>query len=49
VAALMADVNSFARAIAAIGVFLIALLAIGFVRRDEINFVLRSVLPNGSQ
>jgi O-antigen/teichoic acid export membrane protein len=44
VAALIADVNAFVSAVVSVSVFLVGLLAIGFVRGDEIRFVLRSVL-----
>lgn len=43
------DVNVVLRAAISISVFLAGLLALGFVRPDEIRFVLRSVLPNGSR
>ena len=48
VAALAADVNAFVAAVLSVSVFLACLLATGFVRRDEIRFVLRSVLPTGT-
>ncbi len=42
-------INAFARAGIAVSVFLGGLLVTGFVRGDEIRFVLRSVLPGGSR
>jgi O-antigen/teichoic acid export membrane protein len=46
---LLADINAFVLALIAVAAFLAGLLAIGFVRGDEIRFVLRSVLARGSQ
>lgn len=46
---LPADINAFALAVIAVGAFFLGLLVIGFVRGDEIRFVLRSVLPKGSR
>ncbi len=48
IAALAADINAFVAAILSLSVFLACLLATGFVRGDEIRFVLRSLLPTGS-
>ncbi len=47
VAALLADANALVSAVVSISVFLAALLVTGFVRGDEIRFVLRAVRPNG--
>ncbi len=47
-ATLMTDVNAVVAAALSLAAFLACLLATGFVRRDEIYFVLRSVLPTGS-
>lgn len=48
-AAFIADMNAFALALIAVSAFLVALLVIGFVRGDEIHFVLRSLLPKRSR
>ncbi|HZD53811.1 MAG TPA: oligosaccharide flippase family protein, partial [Woeseiaceae bacterium] len=48
-AAVMANVNAFVLALIAVSMFLAGLLVLGFIRGDEIRFVLRSVLPNGSR
>lgn len=42
-----ADINAFALALIAVAAFIVGLLAIGFVRGDEIRFVMRSLLPKG--
>lgn len=47
VAALLADANALLSAVVSVSVFLVGLLATGFVRGDEIRFVLRAVRPNG--
>ncbi|HEX2139963.1 MAG TPA: oligosaccharide flippase family protein, partial [Woeseiaceae bacterium] len=49
VAALVADANALVSAVVSVSVFLVGLLAIGFVSGDEIRFVLRAVKPNGSR
>lgn len=47
--AFFADVHAFIGAVGAVSAFLISLFAIGFVRPDEIRFVFRSVLSNGTE
>lgn len=47
--AVVADMNAFVRALLALAAFLVGLLLIGFVRGDEIRFVLRSLRPKGSR
>ncbi|HET6630830.1 MAG TPA: oligosaccharide flippase family protein [Woeseiaceae bacterium] len=47
VAALLTEANALVSAVVSVSVFLAGLLATGFVRRDEIRFVLRAVRPNG--
>jgi O-antigen/teichoic acid export membrane protein len=49
VAALVADANAVVSAVVSVSVFLAGLLVLGFVRGDEIRFVLRAVRPNGSR
>jgi O-antigen/teichoic acid export membrane protein len=49
VGALIADANAVVSALVSVSVFLVGLLALGFVRGDEIRFVLRAVRPNGSR
>lgn len=48
-AALLAGANALLSAVVSVSLFLVGLLATGFVRGDEIRFVLRAVRPNGSR
>lgn len=48
-ATLFFDMNTLVSAVVSVSVFLISLLLTGFVQRDEIRFVFRSILPDGSQ
>ncbi|HEX7062210.1 MAG TPA: oligosaccharide flippase family protein [Woeseiaceae bacterium] len=47
--AVVTDINAFALAPLAVAIFLIGLILVGFVRGDEILFVLRSLLARGSR